>query len=633
MAGPVPRYVDSLRTQEPRTFSGRLSNPLFESEDADDAHVQLRLLQSGAPSLCQDQPATASLVPAFVRKPAAGQPVQPLGRLVNKSPGKQASEEAAARNNVDALLERMQALAQARRALVAQLQDTRQALGQRRAHSQPSTAVRSSKQLAADTENQDPAVADAAIPISAVQPSSVTIVAAMPMAESIAAKPQHNLQMRAYHAQPQHAGSKSIAQAVSSHCPGIRQEDSTTAQPSGRTRQVEEAESSSTFGHNAAPHHPQAETLSASAAGLMQQGRRLQEQPLHIVAPKYAGAQPKSTSSSMQQEHLPQGQPLYLDKSSKSIASELLSPPTPGQGTCMITSVVLDSAPHSGHFARRRPAEAEPGQHPKPCAHGCFYPPWLSGSMAPMAATPMVSATATSPATTAAKGFNPAPTADTRPEAVAQSEAPPAPPPANGASAAATLAAAAATSNATSTAAATGVASSRLSLSPEPEGHQGGGHFDIDERAQQRMKWSNVIPATGSTPRPPAEAPLMCQGSYARAAWRARIRTSRMQQQYGHDASTLRCQSSALPHQASSARQQPGLRHKTHKSSEGQGIEGLIAGHSAGGHAVHHASLEWPKPVHDCQGVRGHPSQDGRIPVISAAEVPKECPPVRPPSR
>ena len=55
--------------------------------------------------------------------------------------------------------------------------------------------------------------------------------------------------------------------------------------------------------------------------------------------------------------------------------------------------------------------------------------------------------------------------------------------------------------------------------------------------AQCKLKYyriSECIWLYAGAPPPLAEAPLTCQGSYARTAWQSRIRTSRLRQQYGH---------------------------------------------------------------------------------------------------
>ena len=115
--------VMSLATEELRTFSGRLSNPLYESEDADSIPEKLRQLPSSGFS-CQNQRQTAySELGAPTEEPAISQQSSARHRMHPVSTAESDSEQKAiSRNNVDALLERMQALAQARRALVAQLQ-------------------------------------------------------------------------------------------------------------------------------------------------------------------------------------------------------------------------------------------------------------------------------------------------------------------------------------------------------------------------------------------------------------------------------------------------------------------------------------------------------------------------------
>ena len=80
-------------------------------------------------------------------------------------------------------------------------------------------------------------------------------------------------------------------------------------------------------------------------------------------------------------------------------------------------------------------------------------------------------------------------------------------------------------------------------------------------------------PDAGTAPKPPAEAPLVCQGSYARAAWQARIRASRMHQQYGHHTPRTQSRSSRDPSAAPQAN--PGI--------TGQGCAGHVH-HPQGSH-------------------------------------------------
>lgn len=124
MARQSCRYFKSLATEELRTFSGRLSNPLFESEDADIVTQNPRQQIASDGFSCQNQPqAACSGRGAPAEEPATSQRSSARhGMNLVSTAESDSAQKTSSRNNVDALLKRMQALAQARRALVAQLQ-------------------------------------------------------------------------------------------------------------------------------------------------------------------------------------------------------------------------------------------------------------------------------------------------------------------------------------------------------------------------------------------------------------------------------------------------------------------------------------------------------------------------------
>lgn len=118
MAREVSRYEDSLSKLEPNGFLGCRNNVLFEPEESGSAPVWQQ--SAGKLPSHGGQVVAVSLdAPSFHVGPAASP-----SETADRSFAAETSTEAtvSTRTNVDALLERMQALAQARRALVAQLQ-------------------------------------------------------------------------------------------------------------------------------------------------------------------------------------------------------------------------------------------------------------------------------------------------------------------------------------------------------------------------------------------------------------------------------------------------------------------------------------------------------------------------------
>lgn len=181
------------------------------------------------------------------------------------------------------------------------LQDTRQALGQRRAQAQPSAANWPGKQLAAATESLDPDTRPAAYPASTVQPTSAQKTSSFQKHDGKIAKTQHQLQMP-----PLDMGGKRAdghPTPATTHGPqwGVHQESSTEEGPLGQCRQAKEA---------------------------ADRGDAMPAMNQH-VAHKQAGY--KASASPMYQEGLPQGRPMQAAAIARSTTPDLMSPPTPGQ--------------------------------------------------------------------------------------------------------------------------------------------------------------------------------------------------------------------------------------------------------------------------------------------------------------
>lgn len=182
--------------------------------------------------------------------------------------------------------------------LMLSLQDTRQALGQRRAQAKPCKAVKLGKQHTADTENLDPEMQPAAHQISTAQPGSVpNIFQDFPMPDGKGAKPQHQLHMP--HSHTERTDSSPSPATAHGAQGGVQQEITTDEGPLGK---VKEAAGSS----NGAP----------------------------AVAREQPGSKVMAMAGPMYQEGLPQGQPLHAAAAARSTTSDLMCPPTPGQVSC-----------------------------------------------------------------------------------------------------------------------------------------------------------------------------------------------------------------------------------------------------------------------------------------------------------
>lgn len=124
MAREVSRYEGSLSPLEPSTFLGCRNNVLFEPEERTEPLDHIWQQSAGIyPALGRQVVAGCLAAPPVHVEPVPSQELH-LSEPVDGRSAAERSIEASlsSRNNVDALLERMQALAQARRALVAQLQ-------------------------------------------------------------------------------------------------------------------------------------------------------------------------------------------------------------------------------------------------------------------------------------------------------------------------------------------------------------------------------------------------------------------------------------------------------------------------------------------------------------------------------